>query len=129
MSCHYECFLGNHSLGVGTVEPGLYHGEILPPEAVAFCCPYCGDVWARCVPYGGEPKWHFYASPCELHGQGSLWLAWNKEHNRALPVAALEREFLAAAANCTAWSMGGWLDIQGNSEPEFNGSDLDDIPI
>jgi hypothetical protein len=53
-----------------------------------------------------------------------MWLSFDHEHNRALPLEALEREFLAASENLGAWELGGWLpELPGDSEAEFQESE------
>lgn len=54
-----------------------YKGEDFPPHKIAWCCPVCGELWARAVP-SPEPKWElregqpavtwiFKSWPCRKH--------------------------------------------------------------
>lgn len=38
----------------------------------AYCCPLCGEVWARRIYHAPDLQWAFYTRPCEKHGDGSL---------------------------------------------------------
>lgn len=67
------------------------HGELHPPFNLIFVCPQCSDVWAR-VFTAGHDGYPFTRS-CLQHGNGSLWIDWNNEHNRHLPRSLLIREF------------------------------------
>ena len=62
-------------------------------EAWHFCCRYCGDVWACCLPtstpFTGEH--HFLTVPCPSCGVlGSV--CWTTEVLKDLPRTVLERE-------------------------------------
>lgn len=75
----------------------------LPPSR-AWCCPHCGEIWARAVvemPGGEMRKFLFLTHPCEEHSDpllpslmvsGSL-LSAEPEFNDSLPRELWEREF------------------------------------
>lgn len=37
-----------------------------PPQRLAWCCPVCGEVWARAVP-DNDSRWIFMNAPCRKH--------------------------------------------------------------
>lgn len=39
----------------------------------AYCCPACGDIWARRLYHAPDIRWSFYTRACEEHGNGSLF--------------------------------------------------------
>lgn len=71
------------------------HGERHPPYGIVFICPKCTDAWARVVStaFPGYP----FTRACEAHGDGSLWIQWDYDHNHSIPRQLLIREFLLAA--------------------------------
>lgn len=53
----------------GTVERGTpfkVTNPDFPPHRLAWCCPVCGEVWARAVP-DNETPWIFLRAPCRKH--------------------------------------------------------------
>jgi hypothetical protein len=92
-------FVGDEFLGES--PRGLQHRTNAYPLSIAFFCPSCGDIWARC-PVEGSPRsrWRVAFSACErcdridiLNLPGSLWLPLDTDFQNALPHAALLREF------------------------------------
>lgn len=91
-----QFFVGNQYLG--EAPRGLASRTNSPPPSLAFFCPQCGEVWARC-PIDNQ-RWTISHSPCEkcdridiLTLPGSLWRALDTEFQNALPREALLREF------------------------------------
>jgi len=109
---NYFIVLHDRLLGVGRIHNLFKDGVHYAPFHAAFCCPACGEVWARCAVECAESKWTFTPWLCDKCGIGTLWLP-HEEHNRALPVEALEREFLIAYEYPTAWYFGGWARKDG----------------
>lgn len=115
----YETFLHSTSLGCGTIEAVYWKEDLIDPEPIAFFCPYCGEVWARCYPHGSSRRfWHVLAGPCDTCSVGSLWLGWMPDHNAALSREALEREFLIQYEEIDVWAPipGGF---QAGIQPEL----------
>lgn len=78
--------------------------EILPgesyPASRAFCCPTCGEVWARQEIYPSD-HWMFFTNPCPncsggiiTMRSGSVWQSWDREYLSRLPKYVLMREVL-----------------------------------
>ena len=63
-------------------------GTKLFPSGVTYCCPKCGDVWARFIPLEGNPTYTFHAIPCPSCGTGSLRL-WDNFPLDTLPLRIL----------------------------------------
>lgn len=38
----------------------------------AYCCPTCGEIWARRIYHAPNLCWSFHTRPCESDGDGSL---------------------------------------------------------
>lgn len=76
-----------------------------PPPSLAWCCPVCGDVWARALLQapGQEPRrFMFLTAACEQHEDpllpslvvsGSLLTEIAADFNDSLPLSLWEREF------------------------------------
>ena len=78
------------------------HGVLHPAHSYAYCCPVCGDVWARRI-ISPETRWMFWAINCPKHPDHpvhrrppgsilSLWMVYDLTMN--LPKQLLAREAL-----------------------------------
>ena len=48
------------------------HGTLHSPVSYAYCCPVCGDVWARRI-IQPETKWMFWSLTCPKHPEAPVW--------------------------------------------------------
>lgn len=68
-------------------------GRQYVPESWIIACQHCGEVWAKRHNTTYENvNWQFKLRACPDCGNGSLWDAWNKPWNRALPEKLILRE-------------------------------------
>lgn len=71
---------------------------LTPCPKLAYCCPSCGEIWARAIT--PHPEWMFLTRPCERCPTpwhcpgGSLLLSWNPVQLAEFPPAANRREFV-----------------------------------
>lgn len=92
-----------------TPRPAVKYGAMCvgAPQAYAFFCPLCGEVWARCpvVDFQGVVQpFQATTKECRKHPDflnlwttripGSIFLSFDKEFTAALPEEALKRELL-----------------------------------
>ena len=93
----------SESLYVGTklicTKRTLWHNEgTAAINHQAYCCPHCGDIWARRIYAASGISFRFTERFCEQHGDGSLVfsdLEWGylleadqrPEHSRAIEAA------------------------------------------
>ena len=81
------------------------HESVMPPQSLAFFCPVCADVWARCPVTsnntGAVSDFQVYKLHCRKHPPrhqqqvaGSLFLSWDNELSNAFPPEMLRRELL-----------------------------------
>lgn len=91
-------------LGSAPIAKERTCNEIHRPQSYAFCCPCCGEVWARRI-ISPPTKWFFWTGACRkcadrnpnrLHTPGSIWQAWSPEYLANLPDFMLRYE----ARNC-----------------------------
>lgn len=85
-------------------EPiGLEYIHATPsrPFPIAYFCPFCGDIWARRLILEGNPEWVLFHKPCSKHPHsisrgvsGSIWIGFNTDSDRNLPLPVLRREAL-----------------------------------
>ena len=77
-------------------KPDAVHEEKHPAKSLAWCCPQCGDIWARAVT---TQSFMFLTHVCEKHLDplvpsliipGSL--LWTQEFNESLPLELWMRE-------------------------------------
>ena len=69
------------------------HAELQPPDSLAYFCPVCAEVWARCpVETGrGTIPFHVLTMPCRHHPThglavpGSLWINWDGAYTDHFP--------------------------------------------
>ncbi len=87
----------------GTVacEKELCHSEYHPPRSIAYFCPKCAEVWARC-PVEGTPNdndWEVTSRVCRKHKEshwhtpGILDLPWKPGYFEGFPDPAVRWEF------------------------------------
>lgn len=96
-----DFFLGGKFLGTTGRDKQLSCGERIPPVSYAFCCPVCGDVWARSVcsdPTGETTNFQFVTRGCQKHFKlfegGSMQAVWDYDYQKALPEAVVQEELL-----------------------------------
>lgn len=97
MTTQHFIIEGKH---LGTVERGRHfvHGEVQLPQAYAFFCPYCAEIWARC-PVDGVKAFHALTSTCRRHKRssfsvpGSLRVALDDDFNNSFPPEVIRWEF------------------------------------
>ena len=84
-----------------------------PFPSIAYFCPECGRVWARCVVRGRSFHVRNYA--CEKHpSQFSVWIAGslgmydNIRYLRSLPPPLIKREFDLHLAHYDKWAPLGY---------------------
>lgn len=75
------------------------HGELHAPCSYAYCCPECGEIWARAVVLGQD--FQFLHMNCEVHPSrwlpalcvpGSLLIPMDDPFNESLPLDLWRRE-------------------------------------
>jgi len=94
------------SMSIGPIERGLrrVREELQRPPSYAWCCPACGEIWARSVIFdetGRQVPFQFLTHPCDEHRDhllgylvpGSILLPMEAEFNDALPLPIWQREF------------------------------------
>ena len=95
-------FFGKSCLGTSPVRPEYTCAVRHAPRSYAFGCPVCGEVWARRLISPSTP-WFFWSICCKscsasnpnsLSIPGSIWLSWDEEYIRNLPLPVLKAEFL-----------------------------------
>ena len=90
-------------LGMAERERVQSSDTLIIPMSFGYCCPVCGDLWAR-APVFGEDKslrqFRFFHKHCEkcqtplyLGPAGSLSIPLEEEFNNAFPEEVLQREF------------------------------------
>lgn len=96
MTTHY--YLGGSPLGSTTTRQ-TWDGVNALAAALAYCCPHCGDIWARAHTTHLR-QWHFVITPCPKHPTtdpyrpaGSFLLSWNPTQLQELPDEVLTHEF------------------------------------
>jgi hypothetical protein len=78
------------------------HETYQVPWSLAFFCPDCGEVWARCpvTVDDVQQKFRVLQSPCKKHQAlhwlpaGSLTLSYDEDFSNAFPFEVLQRELL-----------------------------------
>lgn len=97
----------------GTAERRLTRRFNQKPFGVAFFCPHCGRIWAKCRVEG--MPYMVSVGPCRNCGQigmldvpGSLYRQLDDEFNEAMPLELLKEEFELAAAFAEYISGLGW---------------------
>jgi hypothetical protein len=89
-------FIEGRYLGASTQVLSDWGTNPLPPS-VAFCCPACGDIWAR-FPMDPPTRFSFVSSGCRKHPYppsepgGSVWWIADRHMNAAFPDAVLRWE-------------------------------------
>lgn len=77
----------------------------------AYCCPTCGQIWAR-MQVPGSTRWFFATRACPgcppAYGEASGTLAITREQLAALPSSLLEREFEIEGARWGLTSATQW---------------------
>ena len=97
-------FLQGKVLGQWPIGLQHTHESLHAPQSYAYCCPVCGDVWARRI-ISPETRWMFWAVNCPKHPDHSvwrrppgslltLWMAY--DISMQLPLPLLQREALLA---------------------------------
>lgn len=85
-------YIHDRSFGVCEAPP---LGTQKRPTGVTYCCPRCGEVWARFIPvkeHDTQPiTYTFHSIVCDRCGSGSLRL-WENFPLDVLPTQALVRE-------------------------------------
>jgi len=91
----------------GPISRGLrrVREEMQRPPSYAWCCPVCGEIWARSIIFtesGEQVPFQFLTAACEEHLDtllpslivpGSLLLPMEMEFNKSLPFPLWVREF------------------------------------
>ena len=87
-------YIGDRLLGSFQRPATIVHAERQPPYSLAYFCPECGDIWARCPVFdsnGRRTKWEIGGGYCMLHPgpspftvAGSLLLSWEPEYSALL---------------------------------------------
>jgi len=78
------------------VQPEFRMGQLFQPEGRAYFCPHCGELWAY-IRVESRPS-VVVTIPCLAHHRefywpgGSIWLSWEPQLMRALPIEALRYE-------------------------------------
>lgn len=97
---HQTIFVGNRSYPPQLRGTLRVHEERWPPASYAWCCPVCGEIWARAVVRGRD--FQFLTHVCEAHEDpqmpsllvpGSLLMPWDENFNAALGSDLWLREF------------------------------------
>lgn len=95
-------FIGKECLGTSPIGMEYFGPTLATPRSYAFCCPVCGDVWARRIITPSTP-WFFWTVCCKscaasnpnaLAIPGSVWLSWDDGYLNNLPLPVLKAEFL-----------------------------------
>jgi len=91
----------------GPIPRGLrrVREELQRPPSYAWCCPECGEIWARSIIFdssGEQISFQFLTAACEEHVDpflpslivpGSLLLPMETEFNKSLTLPLWKREF------------------------------------
>lgn len=73
MTSHTQTwFISGKCLGQYPIGLAHTHGQLHPPHSYAYCCPVCGDVWARRI-INPQTKWMFWAIRCPKHPDDPVW--------------------------------------------------------
>lgn len=94
-----QVFIDGEFLGAGEIGLVTIHAEQIEPHSLAYFCYTCGEIWARIVVMNEDQDWRINNAYCPRHGLGTIWCSYDREHMRALPREALEREALLALEN------------------------------
>lgn len=98
-------FIEGKLLGETVREKVDWNGQWAPPVSALFFCAVCGEVFAKCpvvLEDGTNSQWQSYRKVCARHGgdrvlgedpPGSLWLSWDRDFLKALPLEVMLREF------------------------------------
>lgn len=75
----------------------IIHAQAQAPYSYAFCCPRCGEIWARYGVEHTDSQWSFLRRECERHAYGltvpgSVWISYEPEFTSAFPPELLARE-------------------------------------
>lgn len=95
-------------LASGPISLQDTHGQLHAARSYAYCCPKCGEVWARRI-VSPETHWMFWAVGCAKHPDNRLYgtppggivLSFDEHLLRTLPLAMLRRE---AELCCKSWA-------------------------
>jgi hypothetical protein len=97
-----EFFVGDTSLGKSQIDSEYRDASIHLPWSVAYFCPVCGEIWARCrVTHEGSLRdYMVWTRKCANHSTpffyefpGSMWLDWDHKWQEAATMPLLIREF------------------------------------
>lgn len=101
MTSHTQTwFVGKECLGTFPIGLERFGPTLASPRCYAFCCPVCGEVWARRLITPSTP-WFFWTiccSKCEernpnsLAFPGSVYLPLDEDYAASLPPPVLRRE-------------------------------------
>ena len=103
---HYtqSIYIGKRIVEVGFRQQEFVHAELRAPMSSVWCCPMCGEVWAKALICDETEKiqpFQFLSSVCEncvdyrwRYPSGSLWLPLDDAFNASLDVVTLHRELL-----------------------------------
>lgn len=98
-------FIGKECLGTSPIGMEYFGPTLATPRSYAFCCPVCGEVWARRIVTPSTP-WFFWSiccSSCENHNPnmlafpGSVYLPLDDSYLASLPSPVLKREVFIRA--------------------------------
>lgn len=90
-------FIEGQYYGEASRSPYILVGELHTPQSFAFCCPTCGEIWARA--HIADRPFYFFTKPCRKHTApccripGSLWLPLEEAFTAALPPEVVAWEF------------------------------------
>ena len=65
-------FVQGKVLGQWPIGLQATHAVLHAPISYAYCCPVCGDVWARRI-VAPQTKWMFWAIHCPKHPDPPIW--------------------------------------------------------
>lgn len=90
---------GKH-LGTAHRSKVFVHAELQPPQAYAYFCPLCAEIWARCPVegIGADPNWRVLTMYCRKHSHplwqvsGSILTVWDEGFVAAFPEEVLRWE-------------------------------------
>lgn len=93
-------FIEGKHFGTAARSRVWVHGELQAPRSLAYFCPKCAEIWARCPVVGewSNPDWAVLSMHCKKHNEptwqvsGSLSINWDKEYVDAFPEAVLQWE-------------------------------------
>ena len=95
-------FVDGSILGSAPCNLERTHNQLHSPRQYAFCCPLCGEVWARRIISPSTP-WFFWTRPCSRCGDprsiswdtpGSVWISFDQTYLDNLPPFMLRYEAL-----------------------------------